>query len=350
MAYKYKRKLSRKKKTSLKDIAKEAGVSIATVSYVLSKRENSGVSVAVAEKIEKIARELNYTPNLIAKSLQSGKTYTIGLLVADISNPFFASIARVAEDEAKKKNYTVVFGSSDEKGDRSSDLINFLLDRQVDGLIITPAEDTEEQINTLLQKNIPFVLIDRYFPSIDTNYVMINNLEVSYAATERLILNGNEKIGVVSYNTKLFHMEQRVNGYDQAMKKHCLSYKPDWKKEVEYINIEEEVSKAVNELLTGKDPVTAIFFATNSLAVEGLKEINRIGLTVPDDVAVIAFDESDVFDFFYSPITHIRQPISEIGSKAVEILLEEINSKNPIQKRKVELEADLVVRDSCTRS
>ena len=151
------------KRVSLKDIAKKAGVSTATVSYVLSKKENSGISAEVSEKIKKIAEELDYRPNQIAKSLQSGKTLTIGLILADISNPFFAHIARIIEDEAKKHDYTVIFGSSDENASKSRDLIQFLTNRQVDGFIIAPAEDSEKDIKLLKKQNIPFVLIDRFF-------------------------------------------------------------------------------------------------------------------------------------------------------------------------------------------
>src|SRR5690606_5499858 len=130
------------------------------------------------------AAELNYQPNQIAKSLKSGKSFTIGLIVADISNPFFANIARTIEDEAKKDNYTVIFGSSDENAEKSKDLIDVLVKRQVDGFIIAPTENSETQIEYLIKANIPFVLIDRYFPGIESNYVVTDNHQAAYDATK----------------------------------------------------------------------------------------------------------------------------------------------------------------------
>ena len=332
-----------KKKTSLKDIAKEAGVSIATVSYVLSKQENSGVSQEVSDRIKEIAKRLNYRPNQIAKSLQSGKSQTIGLIVADISNPFFAQIARIVEDEAKKYGYTVIFGSSDEKATKSHDLIKFLLNRQVDGFIITPTEGSESQIELLKEQTVPFVLIDRYFPSIETNYVAIDNYKAAFDATKKLLENGNKRIGMVAYSTELNHMKERIQGHKDALGKGI--YDESLLQEVAFEKIVENIPKAINNLVKGNEPVDAIFFATNTLGVIGLKYLNELKLQVPDDIAVIVFDESEVFHFFYCPLTYVKQPLSDLAKKAVTVLLNHI--KNPNAKLdKVKLNAQLVIGNS----
>ncbi|MGB5819266.1 MAG: LacI family DNA-binding transcriptional regulator [Saonia sp.] len=335
-----------KKKVSLKDIAKKAGVSTATVSYVLSKRENSGISIEVSEKIEKIAKELNYRPNQIAKSLQSGKTYTIGLIVADISNPFFANIARITEDEAKNHDYTVIFGSSDENPSKSGGLIQLLMNRQVDGFIISPAEGSEQQIQILKKQNIPFVLIDRFFPKIKTNYVAIDNHKAAYEATYQLIEMGNKEIGMIAYSGELYHMKERIRGYKSALKNYGVKDRQRWVKEVNFSKIEEEVHAAVDELLLGAEPVRAILFATNTLAIHGLKYIKELGIKVPDDVSVIVFDESEAFDFFYCPLTYIKQPLAELGKKAVKILIDQISDPEQPLKQ-LNLDAKLIVRESC---
>ena len=337
-----------KKKVSLKDIAKKAGVSIATVSYVLSKRENSGISPDVSDRINQIAKELEYRPNQIAKSLQSGKTFTIGLIVADISNPFFAHIARITEDEAKKNNYTVIFGSSDEKASKSEDLIQFLINRQVDGFIIAPAEGSKEQIKMLKRQKIPFVLIDRFFPGIKSNYVVINNYKAAFEATARLIQTGNKAIGIVAYSSKLFHMKERIRGYTVAMEQQGLSIKNSWKHEIDFSRIKQEVNVAIDSMLLSSQPVSAIFFATNTLAVNGLKRINELGIRIPEQLSIIVFDEGDAFDFFYCPLTYVKQPIAEMGKSAVKILIEQI--ANP--ERAIEqlcLDAQLVIRESCQK-
>ncbi|RIV42482.1 LacI family DNA-binding transcriptional regulator [Flagellimonas pelagia] len=333
-----------KKRVSLKDIAKEAGVSIATVSYVLSKQNNTGISREVTERIKRIAAELNYRPNQIAKSLQSGKSHTIGLIVADISNPFFALIARIVEDEAKKHGYTVIFGSSDEKASKSADLIKFLLNRQVDGFIIAPAEGSKDQIEYLKAQNVPLVLIDRYFPKLETNYVVIENYLASFEATGRLLANGNNRIGMVAYATEMQHMQERIRGYRDALAQDGIS--DTFVHEIKFSAIQSEVEGAVDQMLNMNDPVDAIFFATNTLGIIGLKYLNRLKVSIPKDVSVIVFDESEAFDFFYCPLTYVKQPLHDMAKKAVEVLVEQIADPNK-GFHKIKLGAKLVLGDSC---
>jgi LacI family transcriptional regulator len=335
-----------KKRVSLKDIAKKVGVSTALVSYALNKEKESRVGKEMAAKIRQAAKELNYQPNQIAKSLRSGKSYTIGLIVADISNPFFANIARTIEDEAKRNNYTVIFGSSDENAERAWDLINVFLNRQVDGFIIVPSENSEKQIFYLKKNNIPFVLLDRYFPEIPTSYVAIDNFKAAYEAVSRLIESGHERIGMVAYQTKLFHMQERRRGYWEALWDHNLISESGWLKEVRHGRVKEDIEVVMNEMLSMNSPIDAVLFASNTLAINGLKYINRLQLKVPDDLAVINFDEGDLFEFFYCPLTHVRQPIAELGEKSVKVLLKMINKKEDVLNQ-VCLDADLVLRESC---
>ncbi|MCG2462371.1 LacI family transcriptional regulator [Flavobacteriaceae bacterium F89] len=338
-----------KKKALLKDIAKKVGVSIATVSYVLSKGKESKVSVEMSEKIKKVAKELNYQPNQIAKSLKSGRTFTIGLVVADISNPFFAHIARIIEDEAAKLGYTLVFSSSDERAEKSWGLIKFLINRQVDGFIIVPTKGSEDQIKHLKEQNIPFVLIDRYFQEIPSNYVVIDNFGAAYKAVERLIVTGNKKIGIIAYGNSLVHMKGRIKGAMAAMENHNLKVNESWLKEINFSSIGEDVVNGINGLLLVEEPVTAIFFASNSLAIHGMKQIDKLGLKVPNDVAIVSFDQGEAFDFYYSPITYIQQPLTELGKEAVKILVDEISDPE-IGYKQMSLEAKLIVRESCGKA
>jgi len=332
------------KKISLKDIAKAVGVSTALVSYVLNNKEKEArVGKEIAEVIRKKAAELNYQPNQLAKSLKSGKSFTIGLIVADISNPYFANLARTIEDEAKHHNYTVIFGSSDENKEKSLDLINVLIKRQVDGFIIAPAEGTEAQMEYLKKSNIPFVLIDRYFPQIENNYVVTNNFDAAYEATLHLLLQGYQKIGMVAYESKLIHMQERIRGYQSALKDHQKG-KPALK-EVPYNKAAQEIPKKLDALIKGKGKVDALFFATNTLSVHGLKYLNNQGLNVPNDIAVVCFDEGDAFDFFYCPLTFVKQPLVELGRKAVSTLVEQINGTN-LEKQQLVLQSQLIVRAS----
>lgn len=335
-----------KKKVSLKDIAQKVGVSTALVSYVMNNKEKeSRVSEEMAIKIRKAAKELNYQPNQIAKSLKSGKTFTIGLILADIANPFFAQIARIIEDEAKRTDYTVIFGSSDESFGKSWDLINVLVSRQVDGFIIAPSEGSEEQIKYLQENKIPFVLIDRYFPDIKADFVAIDNYKAAYDAVAHLIRMGHKRIGVLAYKTSLFHMQERRRGYQDALHDNNLLPSDDLVREARHDNVTEDVEKAVDALMALDEPADALFFATNTLALNGLKYINKLKLKVPDDLAIISFDEGDAFDFYYCPLTYIQQPIAELGKRAVQTLMQ-IMSERPKEVQQTKLEANLVIRES----
>jgi len=334
-----------KKKVLLKDIAQELGVSTALVSYVLNNKEKeSRVGKEIAERIRKTAEELNYQPNQIAKSLKSGKTNTLGLIVADISNPFFAQIARIIEDEANKNGFTVIFGSSDEKAEKSWDLINALLNKQVDGLIIAPSEYSEEQVLYLEKHAIPFVLIDRYFPEIKSNYVAIDNYEAAYNAITHLIRKGYKQIGMIAYETQLFHMQERKRGYLDALHDGGVVSSELWLKEARHSMVKEDLELFIPEMLITENKVDAIFFATNTLAIRGLKIIDSLNVKIPKDIGIVSFDEGEAFDFYYCPLTYVRQPVEDIGKNAVQILLASIKKDEKISH--VLLNTQLVIRKS----
>ena len=322
------------------------GVSVALVSYVLNGKEKEArISTEMSDKIRRTAIELNYQPNMIAKSLKSGKTNTIGLIVADISNPFFSGIARIVEDEAKKHNYVVIFGSSDENADNQQDLIDVFLNRLVDAFIIAPTAGTEKQILALKKRNVPVILIDRYFPGTDVDCVHINNFMAASKAVQKLISNGRSKIAMLAYDTKLTHMQQRKDGYKTVLKENGIRSKSSWLLEVPYHNMENEISEKMDALLN-RLQVDAFLFATNSLAVAGLKKINEYGIRVPEELAIISFDESDAFDFFYSPVTYVSQSITDIGKEAVKLSIARMENK--VKKTaEVTIEAKLIIRESC---
>jgi len=332
------------KKILLKDIADYVGVSTALVSYVINNKKEARVGAEMTKKIRKAAIKLNYQPNFIAKSLKSGKTNTIGLIVADISNPFFSSIARIIEDEARKLGYVVIFGSSDESAENSQGLIDVFLNRQVDAFIIAPTENTENQIKGLKNK-IPVVLIDRYFPTLEIDCVHIDNFQAAYGAVEHLIKNGRKKIAMLTYNANLEHFEERKNGYRAALKANDIKFKTEWLKKVSFGNFAKNVEKELKSILQPQLKVDALFFATNTLAVAGLKIINQLGIKVPHDLAIVSFDESDVFDFFYSPLTYVSQSIAEIGRGAVKLAIERINN-NEKKCTTIVVQPKLILRKS----
>nr|WP_068890348.1 substrate-binding domain-containing protein [Pedobacter panaciterrae] len=337
------------KKIGLKEIAEHVGVSAALVSYVLNGQAvEKQVNKETAERIELAAAQLNYRPNNIARSLKTKKSHTIGLVVADINYRFSTGITRAIEEEAKKHNYTVIYGSSNERTDKFAELINVFLNRRVDGLIIVPVENCENQILLLQRYEIPFVLVDRNFPGIKTNYIALDNFKASYTATNYLIDKGHKNICFVNYETTLYHLHERNRGFKVALKENGIKYKPGCLLEIPNDNRDEiysNVKIAMDKMFKSKTPFDALFFATDTLASNGLKYLNELNIKVPDVLSVMSFDQSDAFELFYCSITHSRQPLEEMGKQAVNTLVELMD--NMKVSKQVSLEADLIIGQSC---
>ena len=334
-----------KKKVSLKDIAQKVGVSIALVSYVLNNKKEGRISQEMAAKIKATAKKLDYRPNQIAKSLKSNKTNTIGLIVADIANPFSSSLARIIEDEAEQNGYTVIFGSSDEKAERSQRLVDVLQDRQVDGIIIAPAAGTEAQIKLLQKRGVPLVLVDRYFPLLKVNYVTINNFDAAFNGVSHLVQAGCKRIGIIAFKTELLHLQDRKRGYLQALKKGGIPVSKSLIKEVALDETtREEVEAAIDEFLQLPERIDSLFFASNKVSTYGLKYLNKLKINVPKELKLLSFDQSDAAELFYATLTHIQQPLQEIGQQAVQILLENIKGNKKLTQ--LQLDAKLIVGQS----
>ncbi len=334
-----------KNKVLLKDIALAADVSPALVSYVMNNRYENRIKKETAEKIRKIAKEMGYVPNQIAKSLKIKKTFTIGLMLGDIMNPFSYHIARIIEDEAKKYNYTVIFGSCDENKDQSKKLMDTLINRQVDGFIIAAAADTQSQLKRLQQMEIPFILIDRYFPEEKFNYISIDNYGASFQAVTHLAKTGRKKIAIINYDSELVHLQNRTKGYIDALKASKIEPKKEWICNVRMQDNPENIRNEIASFLKNKKSIDALFVTTNGLTLHTLKLLNKLEIKVPDDLAIVCFDETDAVELFYSPLTFVKQPMQQMGSLAVQTLLKQIE-KNDNQLHEIVLETTFVVNKS----
>ncbi|MBA4166640.1 MAG: LacI family DNA-binding transcriptional regulator [Chitinophagaceae bacterium] len=335
-----------KKSVSLKDIANQLGVSTSLVSYVLNGHaKKKRVSDGIAKKIFSTAERLNYRPNQIAKSLKTKKTQTIGLIVQEIHYRYTTGITRAIETQAKKSHYTVIIGNSHEDLSTLKELIHVLINRQVDGLIIVAAENAEAEIEYIKKQEIPFVLIDRNFPSVETNFIGIDNFRIAYQAVQYLLARKYKNIAFINYNTSFFHLQERNRGYNQALKDAGLPVKRSLHKEIRKKHYEQDVNKAMAELTSGKPACDAIFFATDTLAVSGLRNLIQRKIKIPKDISVLSFDESDAFALSECPITYFRQPLEAIGAAAVNLLFEVMNGKGECQQ--VYLESTLVKGRSC---
>jgi LacI family transcriptional regulator len=334
-----------KKRIGLKDIAHHVGVSTALVSYVLNgQAEEKQVGKEVAEKIKKAAEEMNYRPNQLAKSLKTNKSNTIGLIVADINYRFSSGITRAVEAEAKRKNYTVIFGSSNESSEKFSELVNVLINHQVDGLILVPVENSEPSIKALQKSEIPFVLVDRNFPNLLANSILLDNYKAAYDSTTHLIRQGHSRIAFINYQGKLVNLHERTRGYIAALKDHGIEHRPEWSPLIRSNHAEADMHKTIQDL-TSDHKCDAIFFATDRLSISGLKEIIKLRIRVPEDLSVFSFDESEAFELFNCPISHARQPLEKMGKIAVHTLLDLIHKTKIINQ--TYLETEFVPGKSC---
>ncbi|WP_106829144.1 LacI family DNA-binding transcriptional regulator [Parabacteroides pacaensis] len=237
------------KRVSIKDIANRVGVSTAAVSLVLNGKEKEGrVGKAVADKIRQTAREMNYQPNRLARSLQSGHSQTIGLLVADISNPFFGSLAFYIQEEMEKANYAVIIMNTNESDLRMNTMITLLRSHQVDGFIIVPTESGEKYIRPLLDEHVPVVLLDRYYPSIPSAAVIINNYQASYQLTESLIKASCRRIALLIYKNGQPHMLERRRGYEEALLKANI-FDSRLIYEVDYTFLKSDIAQVIHTLV-----------------------------------------------------------------------------------------------------
>ena len=332
------------KKVSIKDIAQRANVSTAAVSYVLNNQENR-VSPDMAKRIKSIAQKLNYRPHYIAKSLKTRKTNTIGLVVANISYRFTTGITSAIEAEAKKNNYTVLIGSSDEDLPRFKELVNVLVDRQVDGLILLPVENSADEIRMLKKSGIPFVLIDRYFPEIKTNFIALDNYKAAYDTVDYLVKQGHSNIAFINYSTTLHHLQERSRGFLEGMKKNKLASGAKWHKQIRREKFDEDLFKAIDQVVNDSATKPAIVFASDTLAIKGIKYLSSIGKNIPNDVSVVSFDESEAFELYSCPVTHGRQPLEDMGRISVQTLID-VMENGKINKQ-LFLESGFVRGKSC---
>jgi LacI family transcriptional regulator len=333
-----------KKKLSIVDIANKLNISKTTVSFILNGRaREKRISDELVERVLKFVKEVGYKPNSLAKSLRTGKSHIIGLMVENIADPFFANIARYIEDRAYKNGYRIIYCSTDNDAAKTKDLISMFRDRHVDGYIIAPPVGVEEDIAELLKDELPVVLFDRYFPAIDSSYVVIDNMQATYNATQYLIDQGYKNIAFITLQSHQTQMQARLDGYEKAINENDL--KPNIKEIVFSQDAENIIGPIDSFLKTNKD-LDAVLFATNRLGTSGLRVINKLGIKVPNDIAVISFDDHDVFELYSPSITAIAQPVEDIADKVITLLLNKLESSSPIEKQKITLKTELNVRGS----
>jgi DNA-binding LacI/PurR family transcriptional regulator len=329
--------------TSIRDVAKHAGVSTATVARVLSGR--TPVSDDLAARVKQAVAELRYVPNGVARSLSRGRTHLLGLLVSDIANPFAAQVARGLEDEAAKHGYHVLVGSSDFDPDRESQLLSSFAARTVDAVALVSASGATEAMQRLLDTQIPLVFVDRR-PDNDLRAPMIrtDNLTAAHDAVGYLIGLGHRDLAMISGPPTLPTASQRLEGFRIACEEAGLRVREECVRQG-FLGVEGGY-RAAREVLALTPRPTALFSFNNMLAVGALRALREAEVSVPRDLSLITFDDMDLFPFVDPPITAIAQPAYQIGTEAARALIS-LLSGNQFVPREVVLPTEFRLRSSC---
>ena len=334
-------------KLTLQDIASQLNISKATVSIVLNGHgDEKRVSKETQEKIIQFARENNYKANYLARGLSLGRSETIGLVVPNIGDGYFARIARRIERKARRSGYNVVYSSTGESKERESELISSMLSRGVDGLIIASSQKNQEDILELKKSKFPFVLIDRYYPELETNFVGEDNEGGAAQATMQLIKTGRKRIGFVTLKTGLGVLHQRQAGYELSMEQNGLPIEDLWIRELDYEYAESDMLEQIKSMVQAPSCIDGIVFTTHFLAASGIRALKKLNVRIPGDVALVSFGQMNAFDLVDPPITSIIQPVDELGDRAVEILLDNLNGETS-DNRRIILDNKLEIRKSC---
>lgn len=335
---------------SLTRIAKELGFSTATISYVVNGKGNQNkIPKETQERISEYAKKINYKPNKLARSLLSGKTNTIGLIISDIGNFYYSKMAKSIEEEARKNGYEVMIVSSNEEPELESDIIRNLCERKVDGIIVSTTGKNKDDIKSLRDANFPLVLIDRRYKGLKTNLVQSEIFDGSFKVVDHLLNLNYQKIGVVTTLNHLPSMSDRVEAYKEALKGHHIPFNSNLVKEVPFDADLDLIKTVLSDLITSPNAIDALYVTNNKLTMLCYEAFTEMNVRIPFDCAFVSFDDMDYFKYITPSLTAIKQNIEEMGRIAVNILIEEINSKASDNKLKkvVKVKMDLNVRTSC---
>ncbi len=343
------------KKVSLSDIAEKLGVSKTLVSMVLNgKGDENGISKATQEKVLKLAQELNYKPNQFARGLRLGRSNTIGLIVSDISNPFYAKLARHVEDYCSKEQYNLIICNSDENPEKEKKILHTLLEKQVDGLIISSTLDNTEHLRMLDNENVNYILVDRIYNSYPCHHVIIDNIAGAREATEYLLQNGHKRIACFTIAPSHISTQvERFLGYKEAIDASMEDFNEFYCKSIPRENMHKYIYTILRDWLDNKVMPTAVFSANNQITLALLEVCREMNIQIPTKLSIVSFDDIDVFSFSNPPITAVVQPIESIAKYAVENLIKIIKLKNVqedlTQLFQISLQTNMILRESVAK-
>jgi len=328
---------------TISDVARRAGVSPATVSRVM--RGTNNVGAATRERVQRAVQELGYVPSAVAQGLRSKRTHSLALILSDITNTFWTTVARGVEDVAHRHDYSVLLCNSDENLAKQQRYLDFVIGQQVDGVIIAPYDSDARHLEKLRQRDIPTVLVDRRIEGWDVDSVVAGSVSGARALVQHVIGLGHTRIAVVSGPASTSTAEDRVLGYSMALQEAGIPVDPRLIRRGEFRAASGR--ELTLQLLDEELGVTAIFAANNPIAMGVIAALEQRRLRVPHDVALVCFDDIPIVSHFFPFLTAVDQPAYDMGLNAAQLLLSRLDSEVALQPRHVVLPTRLIIRHSC---
>ncbi|MBP1970220.1 alanine racemase [Virgibacillus natechei] len=324
---------------NIQQVAREAGVSVATVSRVLNEQDT--VTTKTRIKVEDAIKKMNYEPSMLGRNLRNSESRILLILIPKISNPFYFEIIKGIESTALSHNYNILLCETDSNPARENIYFDLVKKKMADGIIsMDPAVNMETL--TELSKTHAIIQCSEYAPNSGIPYVTIDNEEAAYRAVKHLISIGHEKIALMNSDDKFLYARQRKKGYQKALEEHSISINEDYVCRADELGFEYG-QHAMKKILSLKDRPTAVFAVSDLLAIGALKEINSNGLQVPNDIAIVGFDKIDFSNMTHPTLTTIGQPMYQMGTIAAKMLMNKIKGETV---ESVVLEHELVIRES----
>ena len=334
--------MSAERSATIKDVAAHAAVSVATVSAVIN--ENKYVSPELAKRVHGSIATLGYQRNSFARGLKTQVSHCIGLIVPDITNPFYTNVARGVEEVAHAHNYSLILGNTDEDAEKEKKYLQLLESKQADGLIIAVTDHSYAYLQSLPIQNLALVSMDRSLFDLGIDTVMVDNKVGAKTAIEHLILLGHRRIGLLTGGRGIAPTEERLQGYIEALEEHSITVDPDL-----IVTTRPRVDGGefgALQLLSYPDRPTALFTMDGTMVVGALQTIASMGLRCPEDVAIASFDDFVWASVMRPHLTVVDQPTYEIGQQSANLLFERLQDRERPPKE-IRLQTHLIVRESC---
>ena len=326
-----------------RDVARRAGVSTSTVSHVVNATRP--VSPELRDRVLEAMRELGYEPNAVARSLKIKRSHTVGLIISDIANPFFTAVVRGVEDVAQARGYMLIVGNSDEDPGKEEAYLRLLAARRVDGLILAPSGEPHPYLDRLVREGFPLVFLDRDVAELPVPAVLLDSIVAAEAEVRHLIELGHRRIGMIAGRPRISSTNDRVAGYRNALSAAGIAFDPSLL--VTGGSRTEGGAAAAEALIEVSPRPSALFIGNNLMTIGAVGAVMGRGLAIPDDIAIVGFDDFSWADVFRPRLTTVAQPTYELGKIAADLLVRRIELGDVDPPPRVVLPGELIVRESC---